>query len=258
MYILAIETTGAFASVALAEAEWESGKVTKFDVIGHIEGHDKFSHLQNLTPQIERLMKENGSQIDDVDVIAVSCGPGSFTGIRIGISTGRALSQVLGIPCVSVPSLDAQALRYAAKGNEIICPIIDARRNQIYGGGFCMKERDDAIGREVEAVIPAGPYTVEELMNLLAPLKNNMIVFMGDGIDKYGELIAEFASKLEMDLSRMAIAEEAIRYQDANTVALLGASLAAEDETCGFEELKPEYMRQAEAERKLKEKQKNG
>ncbi len=258
MYILAIETTGAFASVALAEAEWEGAKVTNFNVIGHIEGHDKFSHLQNLTPQIERLMRDNGSQIDDVDVIAVSCGPGSFTGIRIGISTGRALSQVLGIPCVSVPSLDAQALRYPAKGTEIICPIIDARRNQIYGGGFCMKERDDAVGREVEAVIPAGPYTVEEFMNLLAPLRDNDIVFMGDGIDKYGELIASFAGELAMDTSRMIIADDAIRYQDADTVALLGVRLAAEGKTCGFEELKPEYMRQAEAERKLKEKQKNG
>ncbi|MBQ3184720.1 MAG: tRNA (adenosine(37)-N6)-threonylcarbamoyltransferase complex dimerization subunit type 1 TsaB, partial [Firmicutes bacterium] len=89
MYILAIETTGAFASVALMKDD---------KIIGHVSGNDRFSHLQNLMPQVETVIKENELSIGDIDLIAVSNGPGSFTGIRIGVSTARALSQILDIP----------------------------------------------------------------------------------------------------------------------------------------------------------------
>ena len=98
MYILAVETTGAFASVALAE----DGKI-----IGHLQGHDRFSHLQNLMVQVNSVVKENKLSLGDIDGIAVSRGPGSFTGIRIGVSSARALSQILGIPCAAVPTLEA-------------------------------------------------------------------------------------------------------------------------------------------------------
>ena len=84
MYILAIETTGAFASVALMKDD---------ELIGHIQGNDRFSHLQNLMPQVEQVTKDNQLQISDIDAVAVSCGPGSFTGIRIGVSSARALSR---------------------------------------------------------------------------------------------------------------------------------------------------------------------
>ena len=97
MYILAIETTGAFASVALAKAEG-----TRCDILSHVHGHDRFSHLQNLTPQINEVLTEAALSIDDIGAIAVSHGPGSFTGIRIGVSTARALAQAKDITCVPV------------------------------------------------------------------------------------------------------------------------------------------------------------
>ena len=250
-YLLAIETTGAFASVALAEADWESGEVRDFRIIGHIEGHDRFSHLQNLTPQIDQVIRESGSSIGDVAVIAVSCGPGSFTGIRIGVSTARALSQVMGVPCAAVPSLEAMALRLADRGKEaVICPIIDARRSQIYGGGFCFSGGE----AEQDTVIEPGPYTVEEFMDEMRAKAVKHVIFMGDGVDKYGEMIRELGAEDCV----IEFAEEDIRYQDAKTVAMIGADMAAKGCLCGYEQLKPEYMRAAEAERKLKEKQKNG
>ena len=89
MYILGIETTGAFASAALIDDD---------AVLGYVKGTDRFSHLQNLMPQIESIVRESGVALKDIDVIAVSCGPGSFTGIRLGVSSARALSQVLGTP----------------------------------------------------------------------------------------------------------------------------------------------------------------
>ena len=282
MYILAIETTGAFASVALAKSEWKNSKVTAFEIIGHIDGNDRFSHLQNLTPQIQQILDENGLAIGDVSVIAVSRGPGSFTGIRIGVSTARALAQVLGTPCAAVSSLQAMALRqlWKAEGGSgsketVICPIIDARRNQIYGGGFRAaatagsgaaetagpKAEGDHSGlpqTAMEEVIECGPYTVEEFMDEISTKNIKEIMFMGDGIDKYHDLIEELRADKSMDDCRIEYADEQDRYQDADTVAFLGAKAAAESRLCSFEHLKPDYMRLAEAERKLKDKQKNG
>ena len=95
MYFLAIETTGAFASVALLEDD---------RVLEHIQGHDRFSHLQNLMPQVKEVLENHKLSINDVETIAVSKGPGSFTGIRIGVSSARALCQVLGIPEFRCPA----------------------------------------------------------------------------------------------------------------------------------------------------------
>lgn len=245
MYILAIETTGAFASVALAKAEG-----TRCDILSHVHGHDRFSHLQNLTPQINEVLTEAALSIDDIGAIAVSHGPGSFTGIRIGVSTARALAQAKGITCIPVSSLQALAKRtegtdFGYKNGYLVCPIFDARRSQVYGAGYFFDE-----------AIDAGPYTIEEFMDEIAMAGHRKVIFMGDGIDAYRERIEEIAMgpghNREFDGVDIAFAPEKFRYQDADTVASLGAILLDEGRGCSFEELKPEYMRLAEAERKLK------
>lgn len=263
MYVLAIETTGAYASASLLEDD---------KIMGHISGNDRFSHLQNLTPQVQAVIKDNKLSIGDIDVIAVSCGPGSFTGIRIGVSTARALSQVLDIPCVAVSSLAALAMRASeyAKSQEsvkchasdksevskaekaaelgmpsdelLICPMLDARRNQVYAGGYFLKE-----GYPVEE-IAAGSYMLDEFLAKTAGY--NRILLLGDAIDKYAEQIAEIRPV------GTETAPESIRYQDASFVAMLGKKLYEEKGGLSYNELQPEYMRLAEAERKLKEQQK--
>ena len=251
MYILAIETTGAFASVALQKDD---------KIIGHISGSDRFSHLQNLMPQVEAVIKENGLSINDIDLIAVSNGPGSFTGIRIGVSTARALSQILNIPCVAVPSLEALALRGAeyakahAEGMQesceekecslLVCPMLDARRSQVYAGGYFIKD-----GYPVEE-IKAGPYMLDEFLAKVA--EYDQILVLGDAIDKYTEKMAEIRPE------GTETASEDIRYQDASCVAALGAKLYTEKGGLSYNEVQPEYMRIAEAERKLKEQQAKG
>lgn len=237
MYILAIETTGAFASVALMKDD---------KIIGHVSGNDRFSHLQNLMPQVETVIKENKLSIGDIDLIAVSNGPGSFTGIRIGVSTARALSQILDIPCVAVPSLEALALRGAeyAKGDILICPMLDARRSQVYAGGYFIKD-----GYPVEE-IKAGPYMLDEFLTKAA--EYDQILALGDAIDKYADKMAEIRPEGTLNTP------ESIRYQDASCVAALGAKLYAENGGLSYNEVQPEYMRIAEAERKLKEQQAKG
>lgn len=254
MYVLAIETTGAYASVALMKDD---------KIISHVSGNDRFSHLQNLMPQVEIVIKESKLSLGDVGLIAVSNGPGSFTGIRIGVSSARALSQVLGIPCVAVPSLDALAMRAGeyvkqqadaktqAAGTSdpsevqsaplLICPMLDARRSQVYAGGYFIKD-----GYPVEE-IKAGPYMLDEFLAKTA--EYDQILVLGDAVDKYAEKMAELRSE------GTETVPEDIRYQDAAFVAKLGAKIYAEKGGLSYNEVQPEYMRIAEAERKLKEQQ---
>lgn len=241
MYILAIETTGAFASVALMEDD---------RLMGHVKGNDRFSHLQNLMPQVEEVTRNNQLQIGDIDAIAVSCGPGSFTGIRIGVSSARALAQILDIPCVAVSSLEALAMRAAGTEADItadsedrvlICPILDARRSQVYGAGYYL---ENGFPKEE---IKAGPYTIEEFLE--KAVRYERILLLGDAADVCSEKIKLLRPE------GTETAPEDIRYQDAVTVAELGRKLLAETGGVKYSDVKPEYMRIAEAERKLREKQ---
>lgn len=219
--------------MALAQTN-ETGDACR--ILAHVEGHDRYSHLQNLTPQIRQVLCDAGVSIDDLSAIAVANGPGSFTGIRIGVSTTRALSQVKGIPCIPVSSLEALAMR-ADAGNAVICPILDARRSQVYGAGY----------RNGEEVIKAGPYTIDEFMEAAAGY--DALYMMGDGVDTCGEKIREIRA------GGVDFAPEAIRYQRAEEVAVIGAGKLAAGGTVTFDKLEPEYMRMAEAERKLRAKQ---
>ena len=254
MYILAIETTGAFASVALAEcgsaADGQAtGGTEGPKILAHVEGHDRYSHLQNLTPQIGQVLSDAGITVDDLSAIAVANGPGSFTGIRIGVSTARALSQVKGVPCVPVSSLEALAMRASstddAKAGALICPILDARRSQVYGGGYVFENPGD--GAVLKEVVKAGPYTIDEFMEAVKDFSR--VFMMGDGVDTCGEKIKEIRS------DGVAFAPEEIRYQRAEEVAILGAAKFIAGGGVMFESLEPEYMRMAEAERKLRAKQ---
>lgn len=243
MHVLGIETTGAFASAALIDDD---------TVLGYVKGTDRFSHLQNLMPQIESIVRESGVALKDIDVIAVSCGPGSFTGIRIGVSSARALSQVLGTPCVTVSSLEALAMNAVSEAGEageagenvLVCPMLDARRSQVYAGGYFLED-----GWPVEK-IKAGPYMLDEFLQKAQSYDS--ILLMGDATDTYAEKIAELRPK------GTETASADIKYQDAVTVARLGAKIYAEKGGLAYNQVEPDYMRIAEAERKLREKQRKG
>ena len=279
MYILAIETTGAFASVALLKAKQMKGgsgsdlvKTSAEDpgeILGVIHGNDRFSHLQNLTPQIQQILKESELQIGDMTAVAVSHGPGSFTGIRIGVSTARALAQVLDIPCIAVSSLEALALRaeeqaacQSAAGGEteplLVCPILDARRKQVYGAAYELVD-----GAPVCRIEPASCLMTEFLEKLdryadeasvkKAASEPWQVLFLGDGIDTCGDIIEAWSR--ERPAFAVAYGPEEIRYQDAAAVARRGLQLYREGKTCGYMQLQPEYLRMAEAEKKLRDRQ---
>lgn len=228
MYILAIETTGPLCSVALLE---------KNRILGIMNTSEQKNHLRDLMPLIKELLSSCGIEKSQLDYIAASVGPGSFTGIRIGVSTARALAQVLKIPAVSVPTLNAFCEKPLAEDEKdyVICGIINARRGQVYGivdgfmkGCACMMtDVLDVIENEVLA-------------------KGLRVKFFGDGIDAYSQMITE---RLEADC--FDFADKKIRYQDAASVGLLAYEKVEGGSVITAEELIPDYMRKAEAQQKL-------
>jgi len=262
MLILAIETTGPLASCAL----WDGAKMTQS--INHTE----YSHLEEIAPMVQRLLKDEGVDPDALDAIAVSRGPGSFTGVRIGMATVKGLAQIWGKPVIEVPTLASFAFgQYSWLGNPektLICPLFDARRSQVYSGVYLPGCR--------QPLIEDAAYGIEELMEKIRNMQKassaegtdfqetpdgmqnisaetvrgpfDSIVFFGDGIKVYKDQLPYCAIPYE-------IAHDKDLYQVASSVARLGGELFAAGQLKDCYTCQPEYLRLAEAERKLKEKQ---
>jgi len=244
MNILAIETTGAEASVALINDEGE--------VFMEISDQ-KMSHLQNLMPMVDNLLKKRGLSIDDINCIAVSEGPGSFTGIRIGVSSARALAQALGLMTVGVPTLES-FLYHVPEYRGIVCPILDARRNQVYAGAYRWTDSG-----QYEEVVPGAARHLDQLLEQLAEAVCGgsappEVTFFGDGGISCKDRILEWQEASSNSNIRVLFAEDGIRLQNASSVAKLALELYRKGEIKSLYDLKPVYMRKAEAERKLEEK----
>ena len=126
MYILAIETTGPVGSVAVISTEENYRVPVKITTRA-------MSHLKNLIPMTEELLSEESIGRDEICAVAASVGPGSFTGIRIGVSTARALAEAWNVPCISVPTLETFREKCeGSDGQRAVCVIFNARRGQVY------------------------------------------------------------------------------------------------------------------------------
>ncbi len=242
MKILAIETTGPKASVALIN---DRGAVSE-------ETSEKMlSHLQNLIPMIDDLLEKCGLAIDDVTHIAVSEGPGSFTGIRIGMATGKALAQALGIPGICVPTLRS-FVRNDPEFKGLVCPLFDARRDQVYAGAYyweegscCQAVKDDAYDPK-EFLAAVEGFDPDHKMD---------VRFFGDGITVSLDSIKKWAvstKRLSMndDVNRI-LADPDNRLQKASSVAMEALDIANAGGAKEFSKMQPVYLRKAEAERKL-------
>ena len=207
-------------------------------------------HLQSLVPMAESLLKKACLAVKDISCVAASVGPGSFTGIRIGVSTARAFAQAMGIPCIPVPTL--QSFLHNAEGyNGLACPVLDARRSQVYAGAYIW-----GGGRErVSEVVEGGAYAADEYMLLLkreiACRGISDIMFFGDWTDAHPGAICDWQNSSLPGSVQVEIADESLRFQKASSVAKLALKMFRDGTQTGYEELLPMYMRKAEAERKL-------
>lgn len=241
MWILAMESTGPVASVALINEKLE---------IKNKAGEKGYNHLTSLIPMTKDLLEENDLTPQDLTAVAASVGPGSFTGIRIGVSSARALSQSLGIPCLRVPTLQTflynenYYMRSAdlKENSKLICPILDARRDQLYGAAFY----------KGQGLVEEGAYSLLDFLSRIDDLKMEeceALVFYGDGITRYSEQISFWANSRKI---RIFFTEEKQRYQSAVGGAIIAKEQWEKGNHLSYNQLVPEYMRIPEAQRKLK------
>lgn len=225
MLILGIDTTAVTASVAVAEIDG----VVKTHIL--ITVKNRLTHSEIVLPMIKQVLDLYGAKPSDLSLLAVSVGPGSFTGVRIGVSTVKGLAMGLGIevPCVAVSSLEGLAENLSGQSG-IICPVMDARRNQFYNALFRNNKRlcEDRL------------ITAEELLEELATYHEE-ITLCGDGT----ELFASLCKEKENIKSTAA----AIKDQNALSVAVCGYRAFKENRVLNAKELKPIYLRASQAER---------
>lgn len=248
MQLLTIETTGASASVALSDQE---GNLT-LEI-----SSDRMNHLQNLMTMIQSVLEKSSLQIGDVTAIAVSEGPGSFTGIRIGVSAARALAQALSLPVIPVPTLQSFVYQEPSGENFIVSPLFDARRSQVYAGAYRLANPDEreelASDGGILPVVEGKAWDVREYLARLAEEADREVRFYGDGTGAYEKEIMECIETLAGRGIRGSIAKPEHRFQRADSVGMLGMERMIAGKMVNYGQVKPVYMRKAEAERKLEE-----
>lgn len=176
--ILQIETAATVCSVALAK----EGKLLAFKQLD-----ERNIHAEVITVFIEELIRSAGFRYNDIDAVAVSSGPGSYTGLRIGVSTAKGLCFAMDKPLIAVETLEAMAYgvmaggKYTIADEMLLCPMIDARRMEVYTALF-----DTACNR----VKPTAAEIIDE-QSFADLLQNNRILFFGDGAEKCREVLGD-------------------------------------------------------------------
>ena len=230
MKILGIESASLTASAAI----WEDDILTAEYTVNY-----KKTHSQTLLPMIDEIVTMTETDLETVDAIAVSGGPGSFTGLRIGSATAKGLGLALKKPLIHVPTLDAMAYQHYGT-DRVICPMLDARRGQVYTGIYQFHD-------EFEILMPQTPLAIGEVLDKLGEI-SCPVVFLGDGVPVSREVI-------ERDCPvPYVIAPSFGARARAGAVAALGAVYYREGKTETAAEHGPEYLRLSQAERNRMEK----
>lgn len=234
MKILGIESSSMVASVAL---------VTEGITMAEYTVNFKKTHSQTLLPMLDEIVRMLELELSEVDAIAVSGGPGSFTGLRIGSATAKGLGLALNKPLIHIPTLDAMA--YGLFGTaSLLCPMMDARRNQVYTGLYHCEKK-------LETLLAPCSLEIGELVQVLKR-RGEAVMFLGDGVPIHRVFLKERLG----DACRFAPVH--LNRQRAAAVAALGAVYLAEGRTETAMEHKPDYLRKAQAERELEEAKRQG
>ena len=235
MKILAVDTSSKNCSVAIVEVDENKN----YNIIAFENSDDEKTHSQKLMPIVDKVFKEHNLTLKDMDLLACCVGPGSFTGIRIGIATMKAFADVTNIKTVSVTSLES--LSYNIEEDGIIIPIIDCKNNNVYSAIF---------SRENNTYKQIGENIADNIDNAISLYKanaeNKNITFVGDGSILYKDLLT---SRLSNKLI----------FSNKNTQSSISLAKCAYDKYLeglygDSNNLSPLYLRKSQAERALVEK----
>ena len=230
MKILAVDTSATAASVAVAEEN---------KLIGEFSINTALTHSQTLMPMVDELLKNTGLSVNDIDAVAVNAGPGSFTGVRIGVAAVKGIAFPKNLPCVSVSTLESMA--YNMLGNDcIVCSVMDARCSQVYNALFRVK------GCTVTRMTDDRALSLKDLKNELQNI-NEKVVLVGDGAVLCSKFLGE-------ELENIMLAPFNNRIQTASSVAYAAFEKINNGETVKADELMPVYLRLPQAQRELNKK----
>ena len=227
MKVLAIDTSSNAASVAVVEDNVLLGEF----ILNH-----KKTHSQEIMPMLDDVLRRCGCEVSDIDLFAAAKGPGSFTGLRIGITTVKALAHSVNKPVIGIGTLEGLAYNLPFCEHTIV-PIMDARRNQVYTGAYMWDGEDFREIGEAEAM------SIEECVASCGNFLET--VFLGDGVPVHKEFIKE---KLG---DKAIFAPASCNMQRASSIAMLALKRANEAES--YYGLEPMYLRKPQAEREREE-----
>ena len=231
MRVLAIDTASDAATVAVAEDNVLIGE----SILNH-----KKTHSQKIMVMIERLMSDLEIEASDIDYFAAAVGPGSFTGLRIGVATAKALAHSCYKPVVGVSTLEGLAYNLPCT-EDVIAPIMDARRNNVFNAAYRFS------GGALETVVEPNVCGAEECF---ARLSDYNVIFTGDGVNVHKDRIGELFSR------QARLAPVSHRMSRASSVAMCAFDKIARGEITPYNELAPVYLRLSQAERELQERKK--
>ena len=225
MKILGIDTSTKFCNLALIKDE---DILIEYTINGL-----KKKHSSILMPAIKDLLKIMNLKMEEINGIAISIGPGSFTGLRIGLGVAKGLSYACSLPLLGVPTLEAMAFSLK-EIPYLICPVLESKKDEIY----------DVVFRGGDSLHRVMDYKCEDIQSLLvrlSPLKEK-IVFLGDGIKKYRDIIKEKIGKDALFI------DSQLNLSVATSIAFLGLNKIKKGEEDDISTLSPFYLRKSEAE----------
>ena len=204
--ILCIETATTNCSVALGQ----DGKLLALKE----DNSNSYSHAERLHLFIEEILKENALSAGNLDAIAVSKGPGSYTGLRIGVSAAKGLCFSLNLPLISVPTLESLAHQVKENESDFIIPMLDARRMEVYTAGFTGSKKPIFETRS----------QILDTASFQENLKNGSVTFIGSGVEKFKEICSHknahfMEGKMPSAAQMTALAEDKFRSKDFEDVA---------------------------------------
>jgi tRNA threonylcarbamoyladenosine biosynthesis protein TsaB len=223
MIILAVDTTTSTGSVALLK---------ETNLIAEVNIDSSSTYSERLLPAVDFLLKTNKMSIQDIDGFAVAVGPGSFTGIRIGLSTVKSFSFASGKPVAGVSGLKALAEKLRHSQAHLLCPLLDAKKGEIYAALF------ESKGDKLFEVVPQGVYSPDRFFSLLP--SHRIVSFIGNGVEVYRKKIFQYFK----DKARLSHRSQFIAHE----VGRLGYELLKRKKGKSAEELEPLYFRKSQAE----------
>ena len=226
MRLLAVDTSGPVCGVAVTEGEY---------VLSEFTVRNQHTHSASLMPMVEQALDRAGRTLAEMEALAVVVGPGSFTGVRIGVATVKAMAHASGKPCIPVDALEALAVssgRMAGRDG-LVCPIQDARAGQVYGACF----------RGSTRVMEDRALKLEDYLAEAAALAPGDLLFTGDGVAPHKERIQELLGE------RALFAEPHLGYLRPSAAAYIAE---IRGERLDYRDLKEYYLRPPNAEKNKK------